>query len=135
MGHARPDREAIIGLTLAYCSALDTGAYEQLRGVFTPDATAGLGGSGQVGVDQIIERVSSALGGFDRCEHRLTDHWVEVAGDTATARCSVRALHMRPSGETPPVYIVGGIYEDRLVRTDAGWRISHRELIVESRDG
>lgn len=129
------DERAIVELTRAYGRALDDGRYELLRDVFTADATAGLGGSGQVGVDQIIDRVSSALAAFDRCEHHLGNHRVEVTGDTAAAHCSVRALHMRPAGETPPVYTVVGTYEDRLVRTDSGWRIAHRDLVVTTREG
>ncbi len=126
---------AIVELTRAYGRALDTGHYEELRHVFTPGATARLSGSGQVGVDEIIDRVTTALAGFDRCEHHLADHRVEVTGDSATAGCSVRALHMRPAGQTPPVYRVIGSYQDRLVRTDAGWRITHRDLVVERREG
>ena len=34
-----------------------------------------------------------------------------------------------------PNYIVAGRYEDRFVRTDAGWRIAHRALIVMWMDG
>lgn len=129
------DERAIVELTRAYGRALDDRRYEQLRDVFTADATAALGGSLQVGVDQIIDRVSSALAVFDRCEHHLDDHRIEVTGDAAAARCSVRALHMRAAAETPPVYTVVGTYQDRLVRTDAGWRIAHRDLVVERREG
>ena len=31
--------------------------------------------------------------------------------------------------------MVAGRYEDRLVRTDAGWRIAHRTLTVMWTDG
>lgn len=136
MGHDPDgDTQAIVELTRAYGRALDRGRYEQLRDLFTADATAGLGGAGQFGIDQIIDRTSSALSVFDRCEHHLGDPRIDLVGDTATSRCSVRALHMRPAGETPAVYTVVGTYEDRLVRTDAGWRIAHRDLIVEHREG
>lgn len=129
------DVRAIVDLTRAYGRALDTGHYEGLRDVFTADATARLSGSGQVGVDEIIDRVTTALAGFDRCEHHLADHRVEVTGDSATAHCSVRALHLRSAGQAPPVYTVIGVYQDRLIRTDAGWRITHRDLVVERREG
>lgn len=129
------DTQAIVDLIRSYGRALDRGRYEQLRTIFTADATAHLGGAGQVGVDQIVERIASALSVFERCEHHLGDPRIDLTGDEATARCPVRALHMRPAGETPPVYTVIGTYDDRLVRTDAGWRIARRDLIVERREG
>jgi hypothetical protein len=43
-------------------------------------------------------------------------------------------VHVRPDGESPPVYTVAGTYEDRLVRTAAGWRITQRSLVVTHRE-
>jgi ketosteroid isomerase-like protein len=128
------DRRAIIDLAVAYGRILDRGDVDELRDLFTDDATAELGGSGQKGIDEICDRLSTALAPYVRWEHHLDGHEVAIAGDAATARCSVHAVHVRPAGESPPVYTVAGTYEDRLVRTAAGWRISHRSLVVTHRE-
>ena len=134
MSDQADDRQAIIDLAVAYVRAVDAGDFDQLRNLFTADATAELGGSGQTGIDGICDRLSSALGRFVRWEHHLDDHEVVIDGDTATARCSLHAIHVRPAGESPPVYTVVGTYEDRLERTAAGWRITHRSLVVTHRE-
>ena len=123
-----PGRQAIIDLTLEYCRIVDGGDFDELRTVFTPDATAALGGSGQAGIDEICDRLAQALDRFVRWEHHVDEHEVSIDGDRATARCSVRAVHFFPAGATPPTYVVVGTYEDRLVRTADGWRIVHRSL-------
>lgn len=128
------DRAAIIDLAVAYGQAVDDGDFDALRNLFTVDATAELGGSGQTGIDEICARLSAALSPYLRWEHHLGDHEVAIDGDTATARCSVHAIHFRREGESPPIYTVVGAYEDRLLRTGAGWRITHRSLVVTHRD-
>ncbi len=133
------DRQEIIDVTIAYCWALDTRDWAALSDVFTPDATAGLGGT-QAGLDQIIDRVSSALRPFPATQHIVTNHAISIddsalressairEGSTATSRCYVQAVHVWESGE---LYTIGGRYEDRFVRSADGWRISHRDLIVQ----
>lgn len=134
MSEQAGDRQAIIDLAVSYGRIVDRGDFGELRDLFTADATAELGGSGQTGIDEICGRLSSALDRFVSWEHHLDDHEVVVDGDVATARCSVVATHVRPAGESPPVYTVQGTYEDRLARTAAGWRITHRSLVVTRRD-
>lgn len=127
------DRQAIIDLTEKYCLLVDAGDFDALRSVFAPDATAQMGGQGQQGIDEICDRLTTALAGFVRWEHHIEGHEVHVDGDVATSRCSVRGEHVRHAGETPPVYTVIGHYEDRLARTGDGWRITHRSLVVSER--
>jgi len=127
------DRRAIVDLTLAYCRIVDAGDFGELRDLFAPDATAELGGSGQTGIDEIRDRLSTALAPFVSWEHFVDEHEVTFNGDAATARCAVRAVHVRPAGESPPTYVVHGTYEDRLARTAHGWRITHRSLVVTAR--
>ena len=131
MGDRADDREAIIALTVAYCRIVDRGDFGELRNLFTPDATAKLGGSGQAGIDEICDRLSSALERFVSWEHTVGEHEVSIDGDLATARCSVHAVHVRPADESPLTYIVIGTYEDRLARTANGWRITHRSLVKQ----
>jgi SnoaL-like domain len=128
------DRQAIIDLTINYCWTLDGRDWQALREVFLPDATAMLG-SECAGIDAIIERVSTALHHLDASQHLISNHQVSVDGDTATCRCYLQAQHVRKSAENGPNFIVAGRYQDQLVRTDRGWRISRRVLTVDWTEG
>lgn len=129
------DHQAIIELTAVYCWALDEMEFERLRDVFVPEATALLGRTSHEGVDDIIERISSTLNRFDGTQHMVSTHMIEVDGDTATCRCYLQAQHVRPEGREPELLTVGGRYEDQLVRTADGWRITHRTLVEMWRVG
>lgn len=123
------DRMAIIELTHAYCWALDTHEWDDLRQVFLPDATAELGGSHLEGIEAIIARVALALTPLDDSQHMVSTHQIEVDGDRATCRCYLHAQHVRRAAPGGPNYVVAGRYEDELVRTSEGWRIARRSLI------
>lgn len=128
------DRVAIIDLTIAYCWALDTRDWGALDDVFTPDAHADLGLAAS-GIEAIKRRVSSALGMLDDSQHMVTNHQVAVDGDRATCRSYFHAQHIRQATPGGPNFIVAGRYEDSLIRTQAGWRIADRRLVVMWRDG
>ena len=120
------DREDIIDLAVRYAWALDTKHVEGVRDVFTPDATAMLRGVECNGVDEIIARIGGSILRLDWTQHFISNHEIVVDGDTATHRCQLQSQHVRagvPGGDN---FIVGGYYEDRVVRTGDGWRIAHR---------
>ena len=122
------DREDIIDIAVNYTWALDTKQLDLLRDVFTPDATGMLRGVACDGVDAIIERIGGAILRLDASQHLVGNHQVRVDGDTATHRCHLQSQHVKlgtPGGDN---LIVGGFYDDRFVRTPAGWRIAHRTM-------
>lgn len=130
------DEREIHEVATRYCRALDTKDWDLLDDVFVTDATAVLGTSAAlVGIDAIRDRISAALGHLDDSQHLVGNHEIHVDGDTATHRCYLQAQHVRTSAVGGPNYLVAGRYEDRLVRTDAGWRIVHRTLTVMWTDG
>jgi 3-phenylpropionate/cinnamic acid dioxygenase small subunit len=129
------DRTAIIDLTIAYCWALDEHDWDVLRRVFTPDASASLGVAPAVGIEAIIERVSTVLTPLDDSQHMVTNHQVAIDGDRATCRCYFHAQHIRAAAAGSPNFIVAGRYEDELVRTADGWRIAKRHLEPMWREG
>lgn len=128
MSRDAADRMEIIDVLGRYCWALDTKDFEQLREVFVPDATARLGGSDQAGIDEIIERVSTALSRFEASQHLIGTYQITVDGDSATSRAHLQAQHIWPPGHEHRHLMVGGKYEDELVRTAEGWRITHRVM-------
>ena len=94
--------------------------------MFTPDATAMLRGVECEGVDQIIARIGGAILRLDHTQHLVGNHLVIVDGDTGTHRCHLQSQHVLAGCEGGDNYIVGGYYDDRVVRTPDGWRIAHR---------
>lgn len=130
------DERNIVQVALRYCRALDTKNWALLDEVFVPEATADLAGPNHlVGIEAIRGRIRGALGILDDSQHLVGNHEVVVDGDTATHRCYLQAQHVREAAIGGPNYIVAGRYEDRLVRTDTGWRIAHRTLTVMWTDG
>jgi ketosteroid isomerase-like protein len=130
------DERAVEQVAVAYAFAIDQRDWEALTDVFLPDATADLATRETlVGVEEITERIRRALEPLDASHHLLGSHQVHVTGDTAAHRCYVQAQHVRRAAEPTPNYIVAGRYEDELVRTPAGWRIAHRRLVIQWRDG
>jgi SnoaL-like domain len=130
------DERDIVAVAVRYCRALDTKDWALLAEVFEPDSTAELGDPKlRTGIDEIVARVRSALERLDISQHLVGNHDVDVDGDTATHRCYLQAQHVRRAATGGANYIVAGRYDDRFVRTAAGWRIAHRTLTVMWTDG
>lgn len=54
---------------------------------------------------------------------------IDVTGDHADSVCYLDADSVsRANGRRS---LVGGRYEDRLVRTDAGWRFAERRIVID----
>lgn len=130
------DERDIVHVALRYCRALDTRDWDLLDDVFVADAIAELATPARFsGIDAIRARVRGALEHVDGSHHLVGNHEVEIDGDTATHRCYLQAQHMRRAAAGGPHFIVAGRYEDRMVRTPAGWRIAHRTLVVMWTEG
>ncbi len=127
-GEMFADRQAIIDLTVAYTWALDQRNLEELRNVFTANATAELRGVRCDGVDGIIARISAAVNRLDATQHLIGNHQVVIEGDTASCRCQLHSQHVKVGTEGGENFVIGGVYEDQLTRTEVGWRISHRVM-------
>ena len=130
------DEREIHQVVTRYCRALDTKDWALLDDVFVPDATGDLAsGRTLVGIDAIRDRIRNALHELDDSQHLVGNHEIAVDGDTATHRCYLQAQHVRTAAAGGPNYIVAGRYEDQFARTEIGWRITHRSLIVMWTDG
>lgn len=123
------DRAAIVEVTHRYCWALDSRDWGLLDQVFTDDATAELLSPLLQGRDAIRTRIRDAIEPLDATQHTVTNHMITLRGDTASSRCYLHSQHVRRSVDGPPLYVVAGRYEDELVRTPDGWRISSRRLV------
>lgn len=129
------DEKAIIDLTIAYTWALDSKRFDDLRAVFASNATGMLLGVSCQGIDAIIARIERPLRRLDATQHLVSNHQVRVEGDSATCRCYLQAQHVlkgTPGGDN---FLIGGIYDDTLQRSNEGWRITHRTLTAVWQDG
>jgi hypothetical protein len=124
------DRLEINDVLHRYALALDSRDWELLRSCFTADAVAVYfdPADSNEGVDAIVARCWSALQGLDASQHMIGTALASVDGDTASATCYLHAQHVFRGAPGGDHYLIAGRYEDRLVRTDAGWRIQHRTL-------
>ena len=130
------DELAIRDLAVRYCSIIDRRDFDRLDEVYAADATADLSRSGPLaGVSAIIDVCRRGLAPLDATHHMVANHEITVSGDLASHRCYVHAQHVRHDAEGGPNYLMGGRYEDQLVRLDQGWRIKHRDLIVTWTEG
>lgn len=126
------ERQQIEDVLIAYTFALDGRDWAALEQCFTPDATTYYGelGGSNADRDEIVATCRQALEPIDATQHLVSNIAIEIDGDRATSVCYLNALHATkdtPGGDVCTVY---GTYRDKLLRTDAGWRISHRELEI-----
>lgn len=64
---------------------------------------------------------------FDTTQHLISNHVVDVDGDTASCGCHVQATHVPVAGGRAP-WVLGGQYRMRLSRSADGWRIGEVTL-------
>ena len=123
------DRIEIDDLLVRYATAIDTKDWSLLDSCFTPDAQLDYTSAGGIaGVyPEVRQWLEKALAPFPMTVHALSNSTVALEGDEARARTFV----LNPMGFPKPdgslhLFTVGAYYNDRLVRTEAGWRIRER---------
>lgn len=129
------DKAAIADVAVRYCELIDSGRWDELDEVFVDDAEFHLPDGDHDGLDAIRSRISGALGPLDHSQHLVSNHQVSVDGDAADHRCYFNAQHVRHAAADGPTYVVAGRYDDRLVRTERGWRITDRTLTIGWTEG
>jgi 3-phenylpropionate/cinnamic acid dioxygenase small subunit len=128
------DQLAIHDALFRYAHALDDRDWQLLRTCFTEDAVCEVGAK-LTGIDSIIAFAEGVLSRFDVTQHLIANPRCMIDGDRAESVCDLQAQHIArgaPGGER---YVIGGRYEDSLVRTPEGWRIAHRRLRVTWSEG
>ena len=116
------DREQIVEALSEVAAGIDSRNWESVRDWFTSDTHAyGVRGQGA-----LIEQLKAHLGGVGPTQHLLGNHRITVDGDTARSLTYGRVHHVGAGPMAGSFYECMGEYDDRLVRTDAGWRISRR---------
>ena len=126
------DEKEIVDVMNAYTTALDTRDWEMLADCMAPDGEADFGNLAGVGVldspQALVDLCRASLQDLRATQHLQGNYTVSVDGDTALASCYLQASHFQeglPGGDT---FVVWAKYRDRFVRTEAGWKIKHRDL-------
>ena len=127
---ATDDRQRIQDLMLAYAAAVDDNDMAAYRDCFDDDVEiVGFGESVVRGADQWVASVRSQLDAFTGTQHLLSPSLSTVAGDQASARTDVQALHIlkTPTGGT---FTLWATYLTDFVQTQDTWKIARHELVV-----
>jgi SnoaL-like domain len=124
------DRMAIDDVLTLYATLIDSRRFDELDQVFTSDAVLDYRSAGGVRgpYPEVRDWLASVLPAFTWTQHLVVNRAVELSPGADHATC--RSLFYNPNSMQidgrPWLFVVGGAYHDRLVRTDSGWRIRHR---------
>lgn len=125
------DHRAITELLYRYARAIDGRDLDAFTTLFTPDAWIhyDVGGGTARPLPEMQAWLREALTIFRVTQHAMSNPSIVLHGDAAEATTYLTAMHVQvtPAGDESTV-VQYGIYHDRLARTDAGWRITHRRL-------
>jgi 3-phenylpropionate/cinnamic acid dioxygenase small subunit len=126
------DRLAIDDQLTRYCRAIDTGDWDLLDAIFTPDAVLDYTSSG--GMRGLFPEVKEWLAGvlpfFSMRQHIVTNREITIDGDVATSRASLyNPMGRARSDGGMDLFFTGATYHDRWRRTPDGWRITERTLV------
>jgi hypothetical protein len=121
------DREDIIDTINLYGLAMDTQRWDLFDRIFTDDVDADYGATSHWTAREPFKR---DFGGFhalfDATQHVMTNHLVQVTGDTAASHTYGAWRLIRHAAGDPPVWDGTGYYDDQWVRRGEGWRIVKR---------
>ncbi|WP_029113523.1 nuclear transport factor 2 family protein [Mycobacterium sp. URHB0044] len=123
----REDRQDIADVLLRYATGIDRRDWTLFRTAFTDDCELDYGEIGTwSGVEAVAKFMDDAHAMAGHTMHRLTNQAITVDGDQAEARTYVDGLIMAPDNGSGVNAI--GFYDDELVRTTDGWRITRRRF-------
>ena len=130
-----PDKQHIRELQNRYSYAIDSGQYDKLDVMFTPDATYTFVTGSTDNLEALKNTIRDALQPLSSSQHINGNQWAEIEGDRATAGCYF-TVHMYKEGLADGEHFeMGGRYEDELIRTPDGWRFTSRTITILWSDG
>jgi ketosteroid isomerase-like protein len=122
------DRLAVADVMIRYATSVDQRDLDTYATCFTDDVVVtGFMPEPLTPRGPYVSWVGEALSKYSQTHHLLGNQVVTVDGDTAHLRTYVTASHVLAS-DNDTMVILWGIYDDRLVRTAEGWKITHHHL-------
>ena len=119
------DRDAIRELTSRYCHAVVEADVDAIVDLFCEDGAMVMGETVNRGGEALRQSYREALADLTP-KPMIHNHVIELAGDTATGRCSVE-LRFVENGEA---YVASGHYDDQYRREGSAWKFARRDFTV-----
>ncbi|MBM3548795.1 MAG: nuclear transport factor 2 family protein [Alphaproteobacteria bacterium] len=134
--------EEITRVINAFGLHTDTHRWDKLLALFAPEVTVDyvslFGGAVQkVKAEDLVGGWKKVIPQFTCAQHLITNHLIDVEGDTAFAETQVAALHtmIEPELAGKDAWTVGGRYEFKLRRISGSWKIEAVKLIATRQSG
>jgi 3-phenylpropionate/cinnamic acid dioxygenase small subunit len=126
MTDAQDDCFEITALINRYAQAVDSKDWAMYASCFTTDAEIDYSSAGGArgGVAESTAWLATMLEPISVSQHYITNQVIGVTGDEGTCRAYFFGVVGNQSQSESSLIWVGGIYEDVLRRTEAGWRIA-----------
>lgn len=124
-------------LQVAYCHVIDHGTAAQVADLFTEDGVWAAGKREFVGIDAVRSSFQKRQDNRERrSRHVCSNALIDVQGaDNATGTVYlILYRHDDPDdARTRPAALpeMVGAYQDTFRRTDAGWRFSRRDVVID----
>ena len=122
------DRLELHELPGRYGDAIDDRNWDRLKDIFTDDAVFDLTGVGArrlEGIDDIVHFMN--IEASHPKTHMMTNIYVDEQDENVIMNFRIVALLGKGLVGTASYY-------DRVVKTDEGWRVHHRECMIHRRD-
>lgn len=130
------DRVELCELVDRYLASLDEGVFDDAwaRSLFTDDAELSYPVGSHRGTAGLVGFTADIMGRWQRTHHHGSNHLVSVAGDAASLRWNLLAVHVPVGAPPPPAsvdhFYLGGKFTAEAVRTTDGWRFRRLQLRV-----
>jgi hypothetical protein len=134
------DREEIFELASRLGLLVDAREWDALERLFCAevdlDYTSLQGGEPQrLSPGEIVGAWRQNLERLEATHHLIGNLVAVVDGDEASVACNVTGTHVAPNATGGPLWTVGGRYDMRVRREEAGWRIAALTLTLRWASG
>jgi 3-phenylpropionate/cinnamic acid dioxygenase small subunit len=121
------DRQEILDLLARQGRWLDEQQFDDVRTVFTEDATGDFPVGRLHGADQLAEQARRSHAPFARTQPITSNVLIDLDGDRATVTANLVAVFVQNPDTLEPTFTIGERYRFQATRTAQGWRFSHVE--------
>ena len=130
------DRAAIDDVLSCYAAGLDSQDWDLWRSIFLPevvfDMTSVHGRPAvKASMDNTVAQVRVQFAGFRATQHVIVNRRHFVEGDRARVLATMQAWHWIDDR----CYTMFGYYDDKLVRTEQGWKLAEVQLNLTRTQG
>jgi 3-phenylpropionate/cinnamic acid dioxygenase small subunit len=135
------DRLAIVDVISNYATGLDARDWTLWRSVFVDDVVFDLSSwshepARRLSADRVVAAQARIFAELSTTQHFIANHRITIDGDRARVLAHMRAEHWLPvEGGATERYTMFGYYDDKLVRTADGWKITEMQLNVTHTEG